>query len=336
VLLLLRLLLGRLLLLLILVLRLTGFIVRWGGDGGDGRGVGWIWLSIRAYAFVETLERGEVGVGVDAYASTQKRLCEGGVVVDNLRRGFGGLVPGAAAAGGWEEVAGRPPAEGNGRRDAVKGFGVPARQQDLELPFHSPSDPASFMLATACLCEELGGDSAKDPQVTHQNSGPLFTVQCFLKALLLAEDLSYALVIQLTTALPLQLRDVSRSKVADLVLQAVHHHPVLVASMVWPPSLLLLGLLLLAAVTVGPGRCADARGACGEAADAFASAAAAAFCFRLTAAASAALALDAWVSRVGSSVCWLAMSVARAIHMALAVVNSSCSATCLRICSGTL
>ena len=61
-----------------------------------------------------------------------------------------------------------------------------------------------------------------------------------------------------------------------------------------------------------------------------------AFSFRFTAAATAALALEACVSRCGSERCWLAMTVALAIHLALCRVSASWSSMAFLTLNGTL
>ena len=91
----------------------------------------------------------------------------------------------------------------------------------------------------------MGADSAYAPQVTHQKTGPLFTVQCLRGGAALASDRSWALTAHLTTALPLQRCGASLSYEDDLERHSVHHHPVTVASRVWPPS---AGLLVVTGV----------------------------------------------------------------------------------------
>ena len=138
------------------------------------------------------------------------------------------------------------------------------------------------MLPTASLGEEFGADSAKAPQVTHQKTGPLLTVLCFLKGAAVAMDRSYACTAHLTTVLPLHVCGASLSQVRDLVRHTVHHQPVSVVSRVWPPLAGLLAVMLVLAVGAAELGCWVPV--------ALAAAAAAALVRRLAAAASAALA----------------------------------------------
>ena len=87
----------------------------------------------------------------------------------------------------------------------LEGLGMPSWSEYFQLAFHASCYSPALMVATARVGEKLGADSAKVPQVAHQNAGPLLTVQCLRFRAAVASVRSCAFTAHLTTALPLQL-----------------------------------------------------------------------------------------------------------------------------------
>lgn len=131
--------------------------------------------------------------------------------------------------------------------------------------------------------------------------------------------LCLALAFQLITAGPRHFLLVMPDLVDDFSVHVEHHHPICMGCRLW---LLVssVGCWVVVLVTglVWP------------------SALGSLLAFLFLAAASAALALEAWVSRRGSVGCWLAKTVALAIHLAFCTVSVSWALICCLILKGTL